>query len=108
MAEAQAKLAQGGASKTGKESLSVVYLGWMLYNEGCDHAPFKKIFNSVTSLPGEFKKKLEMLFEQGVRPPHVLLLRRDESGSPVIMLNDPGARRIVEFGADGYPWSDAR
>lgn len=91
-----------------KQRLAIVYLGWKLYNAASSHEPFAKKHHSVLNVPDELKKKLELQCKAGVNPPHVLVLRLGEGGSPEIVANDPGTRRMKQWRAAGYPWGDAR
>jgi len=43
-----------------------------------------------------------------VGPPHLLVLGYDSEGSLAVISDDGGCRAVLEYGAKGYPWSDAR
>eukprot|EP00441_Pelagodinium_beii_P027855 CAMPEP_0197654422 /NCGR_PEP_ID=MMETSP1338-20131121/38838_1 /TAXON_ID=43686 ORGANISM="Pelagodinium beii, Strain RCC1491" /NCGR_SAMPLE_ID=MMETSP1338 /ASSEMBLY_ACC=CAM_ASM_000754 /LENGTH=706 /DNA_ID=CAMNT_0043229865 /DNA_START=72 /DNA_END=2189 /DNA_ORIENTATION=- len=96
----------------GSKRLAVIYLGWSLYNESCNHADFKDKFytarESASDLTEDFKKALGLLCGGEVSAPHALVLACDENGVPTIVTSAPGCQTICKTGSEGYPWSKER
>lgn len=94
------------------KGLAIVYLGWSLYNDSCNHADFKGKFytlqQSASDMAEDFKKKIGSLCGGEVGAPHALVLARDERGCPSIVASTSGCRTISTYGSEGYPWSKER
>jgi len=100
------------SSSDGLKRLAVVYLGWSLYSDSCNHADFKDKFytlhQSASDLAEDFKKRIGLLCGGKVGAPHALVLARDENGCPTIVASTPGCQTICNSGSEGYPWSEER
>merc|ERR1740129_1492511 len=69
---------EGGDAGAGKRRLGVVYVGWMLYNDSCDHGPLGRKSHSLPGdLSAQLKTNLPKLTSDGVNAPHALVLGRD-------------------------------
>jgi thiol-disulfide isomerase/thioredoxin len=103
----QKEVNEGGETKR----LGLIYVGWDKYNEACDHdklyAMYREQFYGLLDPSQVVKDKLSKLVDQ-VRAPHVVVLSKKEDGSIDVVLDDPGTKKIQEFQAKGYPWSDSR
>jgi len=97
----------GSAKSTSR--LAIVYLGWSLYNDSCNHAQFKdRYYTLQEDLAEQLKEKISSVCGGEVGAPHGLVLARDKDGFPTVVGNHPGCQVICNYGAEGYPWSKAR
>lgn len=105
-----ATLAKGAE---GADNVAIVYVGWTLYNEQSDHAPFNDRFHSICDPSDEVKELLSTMagkaspgeltsaLSQG---PHAVVV--SFTGKGLVLSAQNALGRIFERGAKHAPWSD--
>ena len=102
----------------GADALTVVYIGWSLYNAESDHTPLAAAHHALLEFSDDTRSMLASLAGGTPSTCHLVVLRRGShglckmdgtcapAGAPELIANDPGAGRLIKRGVAGYPWSD--
>jgi nucleoredoxin len=106
------------------DNVAVVYVGWSLYNETCDHSKLAMKFDYSISVGEELSKETRQVIEtvcggtNKAGAPQLIVLRKgtglcsidgtcEDEDTPVLVSVDPGLFKIRQAGAAAFPWDKA-